>query len=299
MTYQEFEKKVIAKLKERTGLEIEHCNYPKINAFKQGIILNDEKKFNGAFPVIYLNPFFEEFQSEEKDIDEIVEHIIQDYEKWKFQGDSIEIKDFMEFENCKNYIFPRLINRERNEEFLKNAVSTSFCDLEVVYYVEYVDEYEVGYAMLISKKHLEIWNVSESTIIECAKQNIKRKPIYIETMRAILGRMFPKTLGKEGEEKAGQYEIYVITNKGNSYGAYEILREEVKERLREILKDNFYIIPSSIHETIVLPAKEVTSKEELKDMVREVNNTLLSQEEILSYNIYFYDFSKEKILLVE
>lgn len=66
-----------------------------------------------------MNPFFEEFQSEEKDIDEIVEHIIQDYEKWKFQGDSIEIKDFMEFENCKNYIFPRLINRERNEEFLK------------------------------------------------------------------------------------------------------------------------------------------------------------------------------------
>ena len=294
MTYQEFEKKVIAKLKERTGMEIEQCNYPKINGFKQGIILSNGKKTNGAFPVIYLNLFFEEFQSGEKDIDEIVQDIIENYETWKFQGNNIEIKDFMEFENCKNYIFPRLINRERNEEFLKNAVSTSFYDLELVYYVEYVDEYEVGYAMLISKNHLEIWNVSENTIIECAKQNIEGKPIYIETLSSLL-----KPLNIIGKENTRRNEIYVVTNKGCSYGAYEVLRKNVQEKLRDILKGNFYIIPSSVHEMLIVSEKYGMPKEVLRGMVKTVNRTSVSLEEVLSDNIYFYDFSKEKISLVE
>lgn len=296
MTYQEFEKTVIEKLKERTGLEIGKCNFPKINGIKQGIVLQDEKNFNGAFPVIYLDQFFEEIQSGENDINGMIEYIVTNYETWKFQNHNMEIKDFMEFENCKNYIFPRLINREKNEEFLRKAVSTSFYDLGVVYYVERVDKYETEYAMLISKKHLEIWNVSENTIIECAKQNIKRNPICIETLGSLLRITSPKI---SVEEKARKEELYIVTNNGRSYGACEVFRKEVQEKLRDILKGNFYIIPSSVHEMIIIPEQYGVPKEELKRMVKEINITSVTTEEVLSDNIYFYDFSKEKISLVE
>lgn len=297
MTYQEFEKTVIEKLKERTGLKIGKCNFPKINRSKQGIVLQDEKNFNnGAFPVIYLEQFFEEIQSGENDINGIMEYIVKNYETWKFQNHNMEIKDFMEFENCKNYIFPRLVNREKNEEFLRKAVSTSFCDLGVVYYVERVDKYETEYAMLISKKHLEIWNVSENTIIECAKQNIKRNPICIEALSSLLGIISQEL---SGEEKTRKEERYIVTNNRCSYGACEVLRKEVQEKLRDILKDNFYIIPSSVHEMIIIPEQGGMQKEELKCMVKEINRTLVPPEEVLSDNIYFYDFSKEEILLVE
>lgn len=54
------------------------------------------------------------------------------------------------------------------------------------------------------------------------------------------------------------------------------------------LDSDLYIIPSSIHECLILPEQEDICGDDLKKLVRTVNDTEVADDEILSYNIYKY-----------
>ena len=60
-------------------------------------------------------------------------------------------------------------------------------------------------------------------------------------------------------------------------------------------KGDFYILPSSIHEAIFIPASENVDAEELKTMVREVNETQVPKEDFLSNEVYFYNAKEDEL----
>lgn len=83
--------------------------------------------------------------------------------------------------------------------------------------------------------------------------------------------------------------MYVISNKSLLYGSCAMID---KEFLRELggKFGSFIILPSSVHELIILPCDEAECDlEECSEMVKEVNETLLSTEDILSDHAYFYN----------
>lgn len=59
------------------------------------------------------------------------------------------------------------------------------------------------------------------------------------------------------------------------------------------------ILPSSIHEVLLVVYEEELCMEELKEMVRHVNQTEVAKEEILSDNVYIYSRKTDKISIVE
>ena len=69
----------------------------------------------------------------------------------------------------------------------------------------------------------------------------------------------------------------------------------VLEMIGEILKEDFYILPSSIHEMIILPKSREIAKEELDAMIQDINHTQVDTEEVLSDHAYLYERGLGKI----
>ena len=91
--------------------------------------------------------------------------------------------------------------------------------------------------------------------------------------------------------------MYVLTNEKKYLGAAALLYPYVLNHIGKILKNNFYVLPSSIHECILVPDSGRYSRMELMSMVREVNESQVEKEEILSYEVYYYDRERQALIL--
>ena len=82
--------------------------------------------------------------------------------------------------------------------------------------------------------------------------------------------------------------MYVLTNKRNQFGASMILNKNIMQTISEKISGNFFLLPSSIHEWILVLADIKMTPEELSGMVQEINDTQIEIEERLSDNVYVY-----------
>ena len=94
------------------------------------------------------------------------------------------------------------------------------------------------------------------------------------------------------------WATYILTNRRKRFGAAEILDKKTLRMIADRVGDGFIVLPSSLHETIVLPPKAESEYERLADMVREVNDTQVDVEERLSYHVYAYSRDEETLKIV-
>ena len=90
------------------------------------------------------------------------------------------------------------------------------------------------------------------------------------------------------EEESDEFGMYVLSNSSKVFGAASILYPDVLKNFAEKLDRDLYILPSSVHEVILLPKRSETEWETLQEMVKEVNATQLEEVEILSDSVYSY-----------
>lgn len=94
---------------------------------------------------------------------------------------------------------------------------------------------------------------------------------------------------------SGDVEMYVITNSHKIFGAASILSTRILNAVSYLIGGDFIILPSSIHECIAVPYGKMES-EELREMVREVNDNQVSPEDRLTYNVYKYSKGELSIM---
>lgn len=82
--------------------------------------------------------------------------------------------------------------------------------------------------------------------------------------------------------------MYLLTNQTKLYGATCLLYKDILKEFTDKLDANLFIIPSSVHEVILVPVSDALSNEYLTDLIREVNATELSLDEALSDHVYLY-----------
>ena len=73
----------------------------------------------------------------------------------------------------------------------------------------------------------------------------------------------------------------------------------VLRALADDLGENFYILPSSVHEILLLPDSGAEDARYLREMIREVNATQVEPEEVLSDNLYYFDRLKNRMEIVD
>mgnify|MGYP007033849887 CR=1 FL=1 len=100
------------------------------------------------------------------------------------------------------------------------------------------------------------------------------------------------------EDFSSNIPMFVLSNIHKVEGAACILYSSILADFAETINSSFYIIPSSIHEVLLLPSENNTEYAEIKSMIKEINDTQVSVEEILSYSLYFYDRKTGKISML-
>ena len=96
--------------------------------------------------------------------------------------------------------------------------------------------------------------------------------------------------GTEIEETEGVPIQYIITNTMNFRGASAILDvSALKELGQKLNVHDFIVLPSSIHEMIIIPSTGNDDIENFNIMVKEINRTQVEPEERLTDRAYIIE----------
>ena len=322
MELQEFTLKTVKALEEYYGDEAEiktHEVYKNNGVLLQGICAL--KKGKNIAPTIYMNSFFERYQRGEK-FGELVQEILHLIEENTVTS-NFDMEFFMNYENVKKKLVLRLINLRKNQELLKQIPYKKFHDLAIVCHCVIIsDEIGIG-AILIYKEHLKLWNVEEETLFRDVMQNSPRiEPYSILKMSDIMKKMLRETIEGQVDEICEEFAydkkclldrtlenlvkdietkhlpMYVLTNEKRYYGAACLVYPQMLEIIAEKLQDDFYIIPSSVHEIIFVAKADCVDSFCLNEIIEEVNQTKVIEEERLSNHTYFYQRKTHKLISV-
>ena len=302
MSFEEFTEDVLKEIRAKVGgaFQIKEHNVIKNNNVKRaGIAVMKNEEDIG--PCVYLDAFYREYESDGMKFDEIVDEVYRLILKHE-DDDALDfdISGFKRWETVRENVHAKLINAEQNEELLEKIPHRIFMDLAVVYYVvarDHVQE-DIG-TILIHNGHMEMWGQEEENLYREAMINMRTDGeadlTDIRTIaECIMGISFPEKDGNDSRDT----DMYVLTNQCRRFGAAEILDKKTLRMVADQVGDGFIVLPSSLHETIVLPSKEEAEYGRLADMVRAVNDTLVEAEERLSDHVYVYSRDEEMLKIV-
>lgn len=188
---------------------------------------------------------------------------------------------------AKKSLFVKLVNTERNESLVEQSISKEFLDLSAVVRIVLKMDKEGVASMALSKGDAEILGMTEEEIYAAALANTLR---LFPPKLMNLGRYVEMRIGAELPLGEDEVTTYILTNQKEVDGAIYFMSPEVVGAIAEALEDDLYILPSSVNEVLLVRASELEDGvDELKEMVRDANETVVAEKDILSYNVYHYD----------
>lgn len=289
MDFKEFTDNIVELLKQKAG---DTCTVTATEVLKNndvhltGIVIMNES--DSISPTIYLEEPYRQYQGGAS-LQELAEKIMELYEKHAGKID-LDVDYFRDYSRVEKRIYHKLISLEKNKELLKDVPYFKWHDLAIVFY-HAMEEPVFGRAsIMIHNSHLDMWGKDPEEIYQAAQQNMKQSmPELLISMKEQLEEM----AGVEIEENGN---LYVLTNREKIFGASAMLYSEKIKELADRLGSDLLILPSSVHETLLLPDDREQGYGFYKKMVNEVNTTRVDPEEILSFSLYRYDRRKGEIV---
>lgn len=289
MTYYQFvqavEKKVKSQVKESHAVHI-HTAQKNNGVWRKGLTI-EEKGINIA-PTIYLEEYYQQFQ-QGSSLESIAADIMNLYNELRFQT-PWKSEKLKTYEEVREKIVYRLISRERNQELLTRVPYVPYLDLAVVFAV-ILEISQHGIAtMLIQEEHLKEWGIDREEIYRRASENTCRLlPVDFQTMGAVIEEL---TAVPQIED---ELNMCVLTNRMKNYGAAVVLYKGELEAVGRMLEENYYLLPSSVHEMLILPESCAPEAEELNQLIVEINEAVVDPEEVLGDHAYYYDREKNEV----
>lgn len=291
LNYEDFLNSVVKHLPDRLSGKLEGAEVTVQDMQKlqdksyRGICVRPEGSNLGA--VMDMRPYYEMMQQGAY-ISAVLDKFAMDAEH-AFEKASIEqdVSVFSDYNKAKEMLSVRLVNTEKNKEMLENIPHTEMENLSVVYQLR-VDVGDEHGSIVVRNEMLEAWGISKDQLHMDASINAEKidRPTFrsmADTLRDMMGDSFDML----GPIDAPPMYVASVESSINGAGvlAYPGFKDEVAEKLGE----NYYIIPSSVHEVLILPDNMVESYQMLEGMIGDVNNSVLNAEDYLSDNAYHYD----------
>lgn len=214
-----------------------------------------------------------------------------------------EAETVWDYEKVRDKIIFKLINTEHNRELLKRVPNRSFCDLSIVFMVHFGDREKGICTALILDEHMAFWNVTVDDLYDAAMKNTPRLlPDTFTGMDEMIRKIFLQEECDETIEIEAEVEsvpFYVLTNRLGIFGAACLLYPGVVKKYANELNCDLYVLPSSVHETLLLPYDKDLNVDELREMVQNVNRSEVALEDRLSGQVYIYQRSEDRISIAE
>lgn len=226
----------------------------------------------------------------------------------KLMNSMIYCKEFWEYNKSK--CFPRILNIYENEDMLMKSPHFTFENLAMSFYIQLRDCIKDGKTkesvlLNVNHKMLNSWGISLNELNDIAIENLitQRPPIFGNIMSAILQikklpELVPENIEKLKAELLNNIPLYIVTNAYNGYGAVYMLIPKVLKCIKKVLESNFIILPSSVHEILILKEYDSPCKyESLLHIVKDVNSKHVAKYDKLADSVYRYsDTGLEKVL---
>lgn len=320
--FTSFTQSILSDIRERLGKDYTVFSHTvkKNNGVELTGIVSRKEGCNTS-PSVYINELYHENMTE-AEVKEAAGQVYAALKKAEIT-ENIDFSDFSDYEKVKKRIAVKLVNAERNKELLAEIPYMQFLDLAlVVYYPVQELPFEGKAAILIYHSHREVWKVETDELLRTAIANTpKLFPGKIESMDSIMRQIFAVDSGEsvaEGLQKLGicdeeelealippiqmvqknRIPMYVLSNEQKLYGAVSILYPDILKKFTKKIDQDCYILPSSIHEVILVPADTVADEKELREIVTDINRTQVAEDEVLADSVYYYNRSLDRIMLI-
>ena len=301
MTFDDFTEKVVKEIRdylpsEYETAEIELKEVQKLNRTYQALIIRKEGSI--IAPSIDLTGYYEAAE-QGTEMSEILNEIAK---AAQIEAPSFDLDQFTNYDNVKDFLFIRISDAEANKDLLKDISHKEISGLAVTCHVLVNQEDGFTGTVLITKGLLENYGVSFDQIYQDAVENSQKLfPAQVRSIESVLlglsgaemGRSVPQDFAEQVKnidlERDG---MAVITNREDTHGAAVIFYPGVLQSIGDQIKENYFILPSSLHEVIIVADNGEIELSSLEAMVKEINETQVEPKDRLSDTVYHYD-SKE------
>lgn len=283
-------------IKEELPAYLKECDIEEIRIGK--VLKNNGMEYTGmavrevganAAPNIYLDSYYASYLDGTA-FEEILRHIAEDYDNAREN-----VPDFsMESLYDKERLYVKLVNYDKNTDRLKDIPHQKYLDMAVTAHI-LIKRDETGVASFqITNDMLGKFEMTGDELIRSAMENTQR--LFPAKIDSLLGKIEEMT----GEDlssmrQPGMPEMYVLTNDCETNGAACMFYDNVMEKAAALFNGNFSILPSSVHEVLLVPDSLGMGPEELADMVMSVNRTAVLEGEFLSDSVYWYSRERDEL----
>ena len=199
-----------------------------------------------------------------------------------------------DYEQAKRLLTIRVSNFESNAAMLADVPHTRVEDLAITYHLMMEQGDGETYSAIVSNTLLEEYGISLEQLHQDACLNSSNiSPACIKPMMQMMLEITGAGSDESFEEMLNDLDgsmdgFYVLTNKSRMQGASVVFYPDLLAGLQAKMHKGFYILPSSVHEMLVVPETDRLQLDGLKQMVYDINRTVLAPEDLLSDTVYHY-----------
>ena len=299
MDYESFKKEFTEDIKEKLyemgygDVDIKINNIKKVNRDYEAMNVVPE---GGVMGVSFnLEEIFTKFE-QSGDYDSVLKNTTSFVANGIDTAPKTDIDNLLNYEEMKNKLSIEVISAEANKELLLNIPHDRIEDLAAVYRFVLKSESTGKASILISNEMMQKMGITHEQLKNDALYNAPIiRPAVIKGMNEVIKEL----MGKEAYELANgtgnvEESVYVATVPDKDSGAGVLSYQNFMVQAAERVGGDFFILPSSIHEILIVKDDGEMKAELLRNMVQQINRTELMPEDKLSDNVYHYD-SKEHI----
>lgn len=303
MSFEEFKQEIADNIKDHLPVQYQDSTVQlntvqKNNEALDAITITSPD--SNVSPTIYLNSFYEDYQNGQ-DMDTIMDRIADVRVEYEVSQD-FDVSKITDFDQVKDHIAARVVGMEDNADLLDQRPHAEMDDLAVTYCVMLGEDANGSMSVPITNQLMETWGVTQEELHDLAKANQDElTPSTFKSMNEVMAEMMiPQIMNDMGLDREAAQEMvesmmppedkmFVLSNEQKLNGAAALLDDKMMDQIAEKVGGDFYILPSSVHEVLIVPADAGMDLKDLEAMVQEVNETQVAPQDRLSDHVYQYD----------
>ena len=300
MDYENFKEQFVEDVKEKlyeqgTEVDITVNTVNKLNESYEAMTVKPEGSNIGVN--IGIDKFYDAIENG-RPYDEVVDKAVEVINNGINQRPDFDIDSLTDYSKMKETLAMEVVSAEANQEMLATVPHQNMEDMAVVYRFVLNSDDEGRASILVTNQMLETMGVTPEQLHADAMENAPQiRPAEIKGMSEVMAEM----MGVEQAEMMGIFpvapedeQMYVATVPDKVHGAGVLAYQDFMDKAAERAGGDFFILPSSIHEILIVPDNGKMNLKDLEAMVREVNATQVAPADKLTDSVYHYD-SKDKI----
>ena len=280
------------------GYDIIQQDITKINRIEMlGLCIHKKNAQKAVLsPVVYVEGLYERFKNG-AEMSELVDSVIDTIDEDIIDNFDARTLEFTyDWDKVRKFVRPKLINTGENQELLKCVPSVPFCNLSVIFYIqvhEIIGNNAGCMSIMINNDLKSFYDVTVEELFDEAVKNMEMDGISVRSITSVIFNLVSICDDLDGIDipdlsESEDQNMFVMTNSSRVFGAAAIVSKNVRAKLAEKFGMDCYILPSSIHELLVIPCSIEMGVDYMYKMVSDVNDSSVAEADLLATGVYLF-----------